>query len=153
MSIERDLGGTIAAPKFIRLFVPYWIVNDSSLPLAYRIVEIEPIDNGDSSIFKSTKHSAPRKNVQVLDVIADTSPLPSMLSPQDYVGRGNVHLFTSRNDTYLSPKVGIALAMYDSENYSPGISLVELEKKVEKTGSFLLFKCIDLFFIAENRFT
>ncbi|XP_021714350.1 uncharacterized protein LOC110682332 isoform X2 [Chenopodium quinoa] len=129
VSIERDLGGTSAAPKTIRLFIPYWIVNDSSLPLAYRMVEIEPLDNGDSSIFKSAKYSAPRKNVQVLDVIGDTSSVPSMLSPQDYVGRGNVHLFTSRNDTYLSPKVGIALAIFDSENYSPGISLVELEKK------------------------
>lgn len=129
VSIERDLGGTNAAPKIIRFFVPYWIVNDSSLPLAYRIVEIDPLDSGDSSIFKSAKFSAPRKNVQILDVIGDTSPTPSMLSPQDYVGRGNVHLFTSRNDTYLSPKVGIALAIRDSENYSPGVSLVELEKK------------------------
>ncbi|XP_010679516.3 uncharacterized protein LOC104894866 isoform X2 [Beta vulgaris subsp. vulgaris] len=129
VSIERDLGGTMAAPKIIRFFVPYWIDNDSSLPLAYRVVEIESLDSGDNSILKSVKNSVPRKNVQVLDVIRDTSPTPSMLSPQDYVGRGGVHLFTSHNDTYLSPKVGISVAIRDSENYSPGISLVELEKK------------------------
>ncbi|XP_057544625.1 uncharacterized protein LOC130823840 isoform X3 [Amaranthus tricolor] len=129
VSIERDLGGSIAAPKIIRLFVPYWIVNDSSLSLAYRVVEIEPLDSSESSVLKSAKSPVPRKNVQVLDVIEDTSPTPSMLSPQDYVGRGGVHLFTSRNDTYLSPKVGIAVATSDSQIFNPGISLVELEKK------------------------
>lgn len=133
MSIECDLGGTNAAPKIIRFFVPYWIVNDSSLSLAYRVVEMESLDSGDSSILRSAKHSVPRKNVQVLDVIADTSPTPSMLSPQDYIGRGNVHLFTARDDTCLSPKVGIAVATCDSENFGPGISLIELEKKVVKS--------------------
>ncbi|KAK9670363.1 hypothetical protein RND81_13G196500 [Saponaria officinalis] len=129
VSIERDMGSTTTAPKIIRFFVPYWIINDFSLPLAYRVVEIEPLDSGDSSIVKSGKQTVPRKNVQILDVIQDTSPTPSMLSPQDYVGRGGVLLFTSRNDTYLSPKVGIAVAVRDSDNYSPGISLLELEKK------------------------
>ena len=140
MSIERDLGGSIAAPKIIRLFVPYWIVNDSSLSLAYRVVEIEPLDSSESSVLKSAKSPVPRKNVQVLDVIEDTSPTPSMLSPQDYVGRGGVHLFTSRNDTYLSPKVGIAVATSDSQIFNPGISLVEFEKKVVKSSTFVRFK-------------
>lgn len=129
VSIERDMGSTNAAPKIVRFFVPYWITNDFSLPLAYRVVEIEPLESGDSNSLKSAKYFVPRKNVQILDVIEDTSPMPSMLSPQDYVGRGGVLLFTSRNDTYLSPKVGIAVALCDSENYSPGISLLELEKK------------------------
>ncbi|XP_074301933.1 uncharacterized protein LOC141633346 isoform X1 [Silene latifolia] len=129
VSLERDMGATITTPKIIRFFVPYWIVNEFSLPLAYRVVEIEPLESGDNSILKSGKQSVPRKNVQILDVIQDTSPIPSMLSPQDYVGRGGVLLFTSRNDTFLSPKVGIAVAVRDSDNYSPGISLLELEKK------------------------
>ncbi|GAB4828173.1 hypothetical protein Ancab_035090 [Ancistrocladus abbreviatus] len=148
VSIERDMGGTTLAPKIIRFFVPYWITNDCSLALSYRVVEIEPLDSGDadsllfSRAVKSPKTALdtpenpgdkrqpiPRRNVQVLDVIEDTSPTPSMLSPQDYVGRGGVMLFTSRNDTYLSPKVGIAVAIRHAENYSPGISLLELEKK------------------------
>ncbi|KAL9254718.1 Intermembrane lipid transfer protein vps13A-like protein, partial [Drosera capensis] len=148
VSIERDMGGTSAAPKIIRFFVPYWITNDSSVSLSYRVVEIEPLDGADidSLMFSraakspklssnipesslSTRQAIPRKNVQVLDVIEDSGPIPSMLSPQDYVGRGGVSLFTSRNDSYLSPKVGISVAIRNAENYSPGISLLELEKK------------------------
>ncbi|GAB2216278.1 hypothetical protein Droror1_Dr00024048 [Drosera rotundifolia] len=148
VSIERDMGGTSAAPKIIRFFVPYWITNDSSVSLSYRVVEIEPLDGADidSLMFSraakspklssntpvsslSTRQAIPRKNVQVLDVIEDSGPIPSMLSPQDYVGRGGVSLFTSRNDSYLSPKVGIAVAIRNAENYSPGFSLLELEKK------------------------
>ncbi|CAK9187594.1 unnamed protein product [Ilex paraguariensis] len=148
VSIERDMGGTTAAPKTIRFFVPYWISNDSSLSLAYRVVEIETSDSGDvdslllSKAVKSAKTAlkypanlmdrkqiGPRKNIQVLDAVEDTSPAPSMLSPQDYVGRGGVMLFSSRNDAYLSPRVGIAVALRHSENFSPGIALLELEKK------------------------
>ena len=152
MSVERDMGSTNAAPKIVRFFVPYWITNDFSLPLAYRVVEIEPLESGDSNSLKSATYFVPRKNVQILDVIEDTSPMPSMLSPQDYVGRGGVLLFTSRNDTYLSPKVGIAVALCDSENYSPGISLLELEKKVLLTTVlFSLFsRFIFLFFDKEK---
>lgn len=143
------MGGTAAAPKTIRFFVPYWINNDSFLPLAYRVVEIEPLESADvDSLFISKAVKSPksafkhpstsvvggqvgmRKNIQVLEAIEDTSPTPSMLSPQDYVGRGGVMLFSSRNDMYLSPRVGVAVAIQNSENFSPGISLLELEKKV-----------------------
>ncbi|KAI8002909.1 putative vacuolar protein sorting-associated protein 13D [Camellia lanceoleosa] len=148
VSIERDMGGTAVAPKTIRFFIPYWISNESSLSLGYRVVEIEPLESVDaesllpSKSFKSAKTAlrSPinlmdrrpvglRKNVQVLEAIEDTSPTPSMLSPQDYVGRGGVMLFSTRNDAYLSPRVGIAVAIRNSEFYSPGISLLELEKK------------------------
>ncbi|XP_057475541.1 uncharacterized protein LOC130763619 isoform X1 [Actinidia eriantha] len=148
VSIERDMGGTTAAPKTIRLFVPYWISNDSSLSLAYRVMEIEPLESAESDSLllskaaKSAKtalkspsnimdrrHVGLKKNIQVLEAIEDTSPTPSMFSPHDYVGRGGVLLFSSRNDTYLSPRVGIAVAIQNSENYGPGISLLELEKK------------------------
>ncbi|PIN00426.1 hypothetical protein CDL12_27074 [Handroanthus impetiginosus] len=148
VSIERDLGGTAAAPKTIRFFVPYWINNTSFLSLAYRVVEIEPLESGDvdslliSKAVKSAKSASRypstsevgrqvgmRRNIQVLEAIEDTSPTPSMLSPQDYFGRGGVMLFSSRNDMYLSPRVGIAVAIRNSENFSPGVSLLELEKK------------------------
>uniref|UniRef100_A0A175YPS3 Uncharacterized protein n=1 Tax=Daucus carota subsp. sativus TaxID=79200 RepID=A0A175YPS3_DAUCS len=148
VSIERDMGGTMASPKTVRFFVPYWISNDSSLPLSYQVVEIEPLEASDVDFHQMSKRgksgaatisgsmmSADRnpfggkKNLQVLDVIQDTSGTPSMLSPQDYVGRGGVMLFSSRNDGYLSPRVGIAVSIQNSENYSPGISLLDLEKK------------------------
>lgn len=147
VSIEHDMGGTAAASKTIRFFVPYWISNDSFVPLAYRVVEIEPVEGTDvdsvllSKAVKSAKsalrttpsfkgrQASSRKNIQVLDAIEDTSPTPSMLSPQDYVGRGGVMLFSSRNDTYLSPRVGISVAVRNSENFSAGIPLLELEKK------------------------
>ncbi|KAL4271464.1 hypothetical protein GQ457_13G023380 [Hibiscus cannabinus] len=137
VSVERDMGGTSAAPKTIRFFVPYWIINDSSLPLAYQVVEIEGSDIADvnsqspSKAAKSAerKHSGLRRNIQVLEAIQDTSPIASMLSPQDSAGRSGVTLFTSQKDTYVSPRVGIAVALRDSEIYSPGISLHELEKK------------------------
>ncbi|KAJ7955294.1 calcium-dependent lipid-binding family protein [Quillaja saponaria] len=148
VSIERDMGGTNTAPKTIRFFVPYWIVNDSSLPLAYRMVEVEPLENTDvdtlllsravksaKTAFKNPissmdkKHSGTRSNIQVLEVIEDTSPIPSMLSPQDYAGRSGVMLFQSQKDVYLSPRVGIAVAIRHSEIYNSGISLNELENK------------------------
>ena len=141
------MGGTSAAPKTLRLFVPYWIANDSSLPLAYRLVEVEPLENAEtdsvllSRAVKSAKtalknpissmdrrHFSSRRNLQVLEIIEDNSPFPSMLSAQDYAGRSGV--FQSQKDTYLSPRLGISVSMRYSEVYSPGISLLELENKV-----------------------
>lgn len=165
VSIERDLGGTAAAPKTIRFFVPYWINNESSLSLTYRVVEIEPIENADvdsltiskavKSAKSASKYPSPsvvggqvgmRKNIQVLESIEDTSSTPSMLSPQDYIGRGGVMLFSSRNDTYLSPRVGIAVAVQTADNLSPGVSLLELEKKVIWRLLFILHDNLCLFF-------
>ncbi|XP_027330645.1 uncharacterized protein LOC113846496 isoform X2 [Abrus precatorius] len=147
VSIEHDMGGTSAAPKTLRLFVPYWIVNDSSLALAYRMVEVEPSEKAETdsallSRVKSAKtalknpissldrrHSSSRRNIQVLEIIEDNSPFPSMLSPQDYSGRSGATVFQSPKDTYLSPRLGISVSMQSSEVYSPGISLLELENK------------------------
>ncbi|CAK7326271.1 unnamed protein product [Dovyalis caffra] len=137
VSIERDLGGTVSAPKTIRLFVPYWIINDSSLPLAYRVVEIEPLEAVKSAktSFKNPTSSmekrlfGTKRNIQVLEVIEDTSPIPSMLSPQDSAGQRGIVLFPSQKDAFLSPRVGLAVAIRHSEIYGPGISLLELEKK------------------------
>ena len=162
MRIEHDMGGTTAAPKTIRFFVPYWIVNDSSLPLSYRVVEVEPLDTADmdsqilSRAVKSAKmalksptnslerkHSAPRRNIQVLEVIEDNSPFPSMLSPQDNAGRSGVTVFQTQRDSHVSPRVGIAVAVRQSEIFSPGISLLELEKKVVK-----IMKCLQYFVLS-----
>lgn len=143
------MGGTSAAPKTLRLFVPYWIVNESSLPLAYRLVEVEPLENAEvdsvslSRAVRSAKtalknpissldrrHFSSRRNLQVLEVIEDSNPFPSMLSPQDYAGRSGVTMFQSQKDNYLSPRLGISVSMRYSEAYSPGVSLLELENKV-----------------------
>lgn len=145
VSIERDMGASPASPNTIRFFVPYWISNDCSVPLTYRVVEIEPLENADADSLLNSKASksgklsfknpssaaevGSRKNIQILEAIDDTSPTPSMLSPQDYVGHGGANLFSSRNDAYLSPRVGIAIAIQHSDNFSPGLSLLELEKK------------------------
>ncbi|KAK7291737.1 hypothetical protein RIF29_07114 [Crotalaria pallida] len=140
VSIEHDMGGTSAAPKTLRFFVPYWIVNDSSLTLAYRVVEVEPLENAEmdsdhlSRAVKSAKtalkspissvgsmdrrQATSRRNLQVLEAIEDNSPFPSMLSPQDHAIRSGV-----------SPRVGISVSISRSEVYSSGISLLELENK------------------------
>jgi vacuolar protein sorting-associated protein 13A/C len=135
VSVEHDMGGTIGAPKTVRFFVPYWISNDSSVPLAYRVVEIDPSSEGSDAKFgKSSSMRVPpspgrNSHSQILESIEDTTPIPSMLSPQEYIGRGGVNLFSSRNDNYLSPRVGIAVAVRNSDDYSPGVSLLELERK------------------------
>ncbi|XP_035834787.1 uncharacterized protein LOC110887015 isoform X3 [Helianthus annuus] len=150
VSIERDMGASAASPNTIRFFVPYWIINDCSVPLTYQVVEIEPSENASADSLVKTKSAKSGKsgkffsfrslcsspaetisngNIQVLEAIDDTSPTPSMLSPQDYVGQGGAMLFSSRNDSYLSPRVGLAVAIQRSDNFSPGLSLLDLEKK------------------------
>ncbi|KAK9053434.1 hypothetical protein SSX86_030068 [Deinandra increscens subsp. villosa] len=147
VSIERDMGASAASPNTIRFFVPYWISNDCSVPLTYQVVEIEPLENASADSLANTKpaksgkflsfrrlasssaETSSRGNIQVLEAIDDTSPTPSMLSPQDYVGKGGAMLFSSRNDAYLSPRVGLAVATQNSESFSPGLSLIDLEKK------------------------
>lgn len=141
MSIERDLGGNIAAPKTVRLFVPYCINNDMRIPLNYRIVEIGSIYNGEPespSMMKSVKSAklmlrhipsfVDKRNSSfkrsILEIIEGPSPSSVMLSPLDYISHP---LF---NEPGVSPRVGIAVAAYCSENFSPGISLYELENKV-----------------------
>ena len=42
VSVENDMGGTDVAAKIVRLFVPYWLRNDATVPLSCRLVEIEP---------------------------------------------------------------------------------------------------------------
>ncbi|KAI3743657.1 hypothetical protein L1987_61368 [Smallanthus sonchifolius] len=141
------MGASAASPNTIRFFVPYWISNDCSVPLAYQVVEIEPLEKAGADSLVNTKpaksgnflsfksrsshptETSSNGNIQVLEAIEDTSPTPSMLSPQDYVGQGGAMLFSSRNDAYLSPRVGLAVATQNSESFSPGLSLIDMEKK------------------------
>ena len=37
-----DFRETIAIAKSVQLFVPYWVCNDVSLPVAYHVVAIDP---------------------------------------------------------------------------------------------------------------
>lgn len=138
------MGGTDAAPKTVMLFVPYWIRNDSSVPLSYRIVEVEPLDNTDtesliipravksakfalrhSSKSMSKKFSSSRRNLQIFEVIEEYGPNCVMLSPQDYMS------VAYRSDNFSSNRVGISIALPLSEYYSTGISVLELEQKVK----------------------
>lgn len=113
------------------------------MPLAYRMVELEYLENAEPeshSLSKAVKKTVlrnptnsiirrPRRNLQVLEMIEDNSPVPSMLSPQDYFG-GNALMFSSQKDAYISPRIGIGVAVRNSETYSAGIALHELENKV-----------------------
>ncbi|PKU71895.1 hypothetical protein MA16_Dca021733 [Dendrobium catenatum] len=147
VSIEYDMGGTDAAPKSVRLFVPYWICNDSSVPLSYRIEEVDPLDNLDAEplatarVVKSAKftlkHSSKsidrrpsnsRGNSGILEVIDDFNTNCVMLSTQDYIGQGGASSFSSCNDGLLSTRVGISVAVHNSERYSSGISFTDLER-------------------------
>ncbi|KAH7682946.1 Vacuolar protein sorting-associated protein 13 [Dioscorea alata] len=148
VSVEHDMGGTDAAPKTVRFFVPYWIQNDSCVPIIYRLVEVEPLDNSEadslliSKAVKSAKvalkqtsrsidrkHSLLRRNIQILENIDESYQDFVMFSPQDYMNRSGILPFPSRGDTFLSTRVGISVAVRHSDNYCPGISLFELERK------------------------
>ncbi|KAJ3675683.1 hypothetical protein LUZ60_004725 [Juncus effusus] len=147
VSIERDTGRSDAAPKSVRIFVPYWIENDCALPLSYRMVLVEPSENSDNDSLllgravKSAKlalrysskaldkrASSSRRNVEILESIEDSSnPSCVMLSPQDYLNRSSP--FQSRNENVTTTRVGISVGVGNSNNFSPGVSLLELETK------------------------
>lgn len=148
VSVEHDMGGTDAAPKTVRLFVPYWIRNESLVPLSYRIVEVEPADSveADSQIISRAvksakfalrhssktldkKFSSSRRNLQILGVVEDVGQNCIMLSPQDYSFPSSASSIPSRTATFPSNRVGISIAVRRSEHYSAGISLLELERK------------------------
>lgn len=139
VSIEHNLGENISAPKAIRIFVPYWIVNDTYLPLVYKMVELEEENAEPDTDLPSARtglrnptNSIIRRNtspLRVLETIEDSSLVPSMLSPQDYFG-GNTTHFSSQKDAFISPRVGICVAVCSSETSNTGITLHKLESKV-----------------------
>ncbi|CAN6447305.1 unnamed protein product [Victoria cruziana] len=155
VNVEHDLGGTVSASKTVRIFVPYWISNDSGLPLSCQIVEVEPsenVENDSSSLsrvvksakfalkaqssFMDLRRSGSQRNLQLLEDIEELGSSPLMLSPQDYANHGNILSFASRNGPFLSPRIGIAVALSLSNRYSPGISLMELEKDHVSVNAF-----------------
>uniref|UniRef100_A0A0E0NER2 C2 domain-containing protein n=1 Tax=Oryza rufipogon TaxID=4529 RepID=A0A0E0NER2_ORYRU len=115
VSVEHDLGASDAAPKTLRLFVPYWIKNISSIPLSYRIVEI---------FFKISYQKRPsgtEKYAHIGDYV--------MLSPQDYMNRSAGVRFESRDNNSSPARVAICVAVGSCKQYSIGVSLFDLENK------------------------
>ncbi|WVZ75446.1 hypothetical protein U9M48_023496 [Paspalum notatum var. saurae] len=152
VSVEHDLGASDAAPKTLRLFVPYWIKNHSSISLSYRIVEWEPTEISDadslsrpdslSRVAKSSKFSLKysskslvrrgtmsHRNLQVLEVIEDCSTNYVMLSPQDYMSGSAGMRSESRDNSFSPARVAISMAVGSCTQYSIGVSLFELENK------------------------
>ncbi|KAL6634351.1 hypothetical protein ACP70R_027022 [Stipagrostis hirtigluma subsp. patula] len=151
VSVEHDLGASDAAPKTLRLFVPYWIKNLSSIPLSYRIVEVEPTESSEADSLtkpdslrpmKSSKFSlkysskslvrrgtmAPR-NMQIMEVIEDCNTNYVMLSPQDYMNRSAGMRSESRENNFSPARIAISVAVGSCTQYSIGVSLFELENK------------------------
>ncbi|KAL6841988.1 hypothetical protein ACP4OV_028188 [Aristida adscensionis] len=151
VSVEHDLGASDAAPKTLRLFVPYWIKNHSSIPLSYRIVEVESTESSDAeSISKpdslrplksskfSIKYSSKslvrratiaQRNTQILEVIEDCSTNYVMLSPQDYMNRSASMRSEIRDNNFSPARIAISVAVASCTQYSIGVSLFELENK------------------------
>ncbi|XP_062219043.1 uncharacterized protein LOC133918926 [Phragmites australis] len=150
VSVEHDLGASDAAPKTLRLFVPYWIKNHSSIPLSYRIVEVEPTESSDAdslskpdSLSRSARSSKfslrysskslvrrgtmSQRNMQILEVIEDCSTNCVMLSPQDYMNRSMRS--ESRDNNFSPARIAISVAVGSCTQYSIGVSLFELENK------------------------
>jgi len=152
VSVEHDLGASDAAPKTLRLFVPYWIKNHSSIPLCYHIVEGESTESTEadslsrpdslSRVSKSSKFSLKysskslvrrgtmsHRNMQVLEDIEDCSTDYVMLSPQDYLNRSAGMRSESRDNNFSPARVAISMAVGGCTQYSVGVSLFELENK------------------------
>ncbi|XP_062223332.1 uncharacterized protein LOC133922148 [Phragmites australis] len=152
VSVEHDLGASDAAPKTLRLFVPYWIKNHSSIPLSYRIVEVEPTQSSDADSLskpdslgrpvKSSKFSlrysskslarrgtVSQRNMQILEVIEDCSTNYVMISPQDYMSRSSGMRSESGDKNFSPARIAISVAVSSCTQYSIGVSLFELESK------------------------
>lgn len=159
MSLEHDFGGSSTAAKIVRLFVPYWLVNDASLPLAYRLVEIEPDtgSGGDSTWLtraaKAAKQAARRPShvgvkkvvqlnrvVQHLEKVEDLEGIPLMLSLQALSDRIGGLSFSSRSeDGTLSPRLGLAVAVANSNIFKSALSFRDFESNVSFLSPFRPF--------------
>lgn len=152
--MEHDFGGNSAAAKIVRLFVPYWLVNDAALPLAYRLVEIEPHSgsSGDETWLtraaKAAKQAARRPShngvktalqlnrvVHYLERVEDMQGTPVMLSLQAYSDRmGGLSLSSRSEDGLLSPRLGLAISVANSNIFDRALSFRDFESNV----SFLI---------------
>jgi vacuolar protein sorting-associated protein 13A/C len=157
VSLEHDFGGTTASAKIVRLFVPYWLRNDASLPLAYRLVEIEPHSDstGDTTWLtraaKAAKQAARRPThpgikkalqlnrvVNYLERVEDMTGTPVMLSLQAYSDRiGGLSLSSRSEDGLLSPRLGLAIAVTNSNVFNRALSFRDFESNVSLWLSFM----------------
>ncbi|KAG0568137.1 hypothetical protein KC19_7G189300 [Ceratodon purpureus] len=154
VSLEHDFGGSSASAKIVRLFVPYWLRNDASLPLAYRLVEIEPHSSstGDTTWLtraaKAAKQAARRPThpgvkktlqlnrvVNYLERVEDMTGTPVMLSLQAYSDRiGGLSLSSRSEDGLLSPRLGLAIAVTNSKVFSRALSFRDFESNMERVN-------------------
>ncbi|XP_024542530.1 uncharacterized protein LOC9648284 isoform X1 [Selaginella moellendorffii] len=133
VSLEYDFGSSLLAAKTVRLLVPYWISNDTGLPLAYRVVEVEsseplstPKGTRNSKLATPARKARMLPVTRVLDVI-ESSPAPLMLSPHAQLDRLGPLPNTPRVEDVLSPRIGLAVSAADSDNFKYGFSFRELE--------------------------
>lgn len=156
VNLEHDFGGTSAAAKIVRLFVPYWLRNDASLPLAYRLVEIEPNSGsaGDTTWLtraaKAAKqasrrptHSTVNHSLQLSKVVnyfesaEDMLGTPAMLSLQAYSDRiGGLSLSSRSEDGLLSPRLGLSIAVANSKVFKRALSFRDFESNVRLPVSY-----------------
>ncbi|XP_024384462.1 uncharacterized protein [Physcomitrium patens] len=154
VSLEHDFGGSSTAAKIVRLFVPYWLRNDASLPLAYRLVEIEPdsASTGDTTWLtraaKAAKQAARRPThpgvkkalrlnrvVNYLERVEDMTGTPVMLSLQAYSDRiGGLSLSSRAEDGLLSPRLGLAIAVANSNVFNRALSFRDFENNMERVN-------------------
>ncbi|KAG0559465.1 hypothetical protein KC19_10G107200 [Ceratodon purpureus] len=154
VSLEHDFGGSSAAAKIVRLFVPYWLRNDACLPLAYRLVEIEPNNDstGDltwlSRAAKAAKQAARRPNhsgakhasqlhrvVGYFEKVEDMTGTPVMLSLQAYSDRiGGLSLSSRSEDGLLSPRLGLSIAIANSNIFKRALSFRDFESNMERVN-------------------
>jgi hypothetical protein len=135
----------------VRIFVPYWIHNGAAIPLAYFIVEVEPVRRLDAETpwllraAKAAKHAASRPShakeargsrissiIQCLEQLEITRSTTIMLSPQAQLNRGGFMPFSPRagEDGLLSPRLGISASALHSKVIRHGISFRDLEDNV-----------------------
>ncbi|KAJ7520829.1 hypothetical protein O6H91_19G024200 [Diphasiastrum complanatum] len=146
VSLEYDYGSTNVAAKTVRLFVPYWLCNDANLPLAFRLVEIEPAANtvADSSWLqraaKATKqtsyppsHAGERgklslhKVIKTLDIIEDSYAAPIMLSLQSELECLGSSSQPRSDEGSLMLRLGLSVAISNSNVFSHGLCFRDFE--------------------------
>jgi vacuolar protein sorting-associated protein 13A/C len=73
----------------------------------------------------------PQRNTQIMEVIDDCSTNYVMLSPQDYMSRSASMRSESGDNNFSPARIAISVAVSGCIQYSIGVSLFELENKVQ----------------------
>eukprot|EP00850_Spirogloea_muscicola_P005223 SM000023S07679 [mRNA] locus=s23:814661:836470:+ [translate_table: standard] len=134
VSVEHDIGKSEVSAKVVRLFVPYWLMNDANLPLAYRLVEIKAsaakseeegglgksLPRSSSASKRGGQRSMPaplqaHKVLRALESIDDTPPgQPAMLSLAQL------------------DRVGLSVALTSSGVFSSAICFKSFEDQMQR---------------------